>query len=80
MVFITVARLAPDKAFMRYLACIKKVIDELKGKADAEFWIIGDGTERFKMYKYLLADKCVELDYVESLSHMTVARVLKKRI
>ena len=53
LVFITVARLAPDKAFMRYLACIKKVIDELKGKADAEFWIIGDGTERFKMYKYI---------------------------
>lgn len=26
----------------------------------------------------LLADKCVEWDYVESLSHMPVARVLKK--
>ena len=26
----------------------------------------------------LLADKCVELNYVESLSHMTVSRVLKK--
>lgn len=26
----------------------------------------------------LLADKCVELNYAESLSHMTVARVLKK--
>ena len=26
----------------------------------------------------LLADKCVELNYAESLSHMTVARILKK--
>lgn len=26
----------------------------------------------------LLAEKCVELDYVESISHMTVSRVLKK--
>ena len=26
----------------------------------------------------LLAEKCVELNYAESLSHMTVARVLKK--
>ena len=26
----------------------------------------------------LLADKCVELNYAESLSHMTVSRVLKK--
>ena len=27
----------------------------------------------------LLADKCVELQYVDSLSHMTVMRILKKR-
>ena len=26
----------------------------------------------------LLADKCVELNYAESLSHMTVARILKR--
>ena len=26
----------------------------------------------------LLADKCVELNYADSLSHMTVSRVLKK--
>ena len=26
----------------------------------------------------LLADKCVELNYVESMSHMTVSRILKK--
>ena len=26
----------------------------------------------------LLADKCVELNYAESLSHVTVSRVLKK--
>ena len=28
----------------------------------------------------LLAEKCVELNYAESLSHVTVSRVLKKRI
>jgi len=28
----------------------------------------------------LLADKCVELNYAKSLSHMTVSRILKKRI
>jgi hypothetical protein len=27
----------------------------------------------------LLADTCVELQYVDSLSHMTVSRLLKKR-
>jgi len=27
----------------------------------------------------LLADKCIELGYIESVSHMTVSRVLKKR-
>jgi hypothetical protein len=27
----------------------------------------------------LLADKCVELQYVDSISHMTVSRLLKKR-
>lgn len=37
-----------------------------------------EGYERWTVR--LLADKCVELNYVESLSHMTVSRVLKKRI
>lgn len=35
-----------------------------------------EGYERWTVR--LLADKCVELDYVDSLSHMTVSRVLKK--
>ena len=35
-----------------------------------------EGYERWTVR--LLADKCVELDYVESLSHMTVSRILKK--
>jgi len=34
------------------------------------------GYERWSVR--LLADKCVELGYVESISHMTVSRVLKK--
>ena len=35
-----------------------------------------EGYERWTVR--LLADKCVELNYVESLSHMTVSRLLKK--
>ncbi len=35
-----------------------------------------EGYERWTVR--LIADKCVELNYVESLSHMTVSRVLKK--
>ena len=35
-----------------------------------------EGYERWTVR--LLADKCVELNYVDSLSHMTVSRVLKK--
>ena len=35
-----------------------------------------EGYERWTLR--LLADKCVELNYVDSLSHMTVSRVLKK--
>ena len=35
-----------------------------------------EGYERWSVR--LLADKCVEINYVESLSHMTVSRVLKK--
>lgn len=35
-----------------------------------------EGYEKWSLR--LLADKCVELNYAESLSHMTVARVLKK--
>jgi hypothetical protein len=27
----------------------------------------------------LIADKCVELGYVDSISHMSIARLLKKR-
>ena len=37
-----------------------------------------EGHERWSVR--LLANKCVELNYVESLSHTTVSRVLKKRI
>jgi transposase len=33
---------------------------------------------RAKWTLRLLADKCVELDYVDSISHMSIARLLKK--
>jgi hypothetical protein len=39
----------------------------------------GDPPEGYEKWTLrLLADKCVELNYAESLSHMTVSRVLKK--
>lgn len=47
---VTVARLAPDKAFMRYLSCIKEIVKKIK---DVEFWIIGGGSEESKMQQYI---------------------------
>ena len=35
-----------------------------------------DGYEKWTVR--LIADKCVELNYIDSISHMTVQRVLKK--
>ena len=41
--------------------------------------VCGDPPEGYEKWTLrLLADKCVELNYVESLSHMTVSRILKK--
>lgn len=37
-----------------------------------------DGYEKWTVR--LIADKCVELNYIDSISHMSVQRVLKKRI
>lgn len=49
-VIITVARLNPDKACMRYMQCIKKVVEKYR---DVEFWILGDGVERPKMEQFV---------------------------
>ena len=54
-----------------------------KVTGDVEAHIIalacGDPPEGYEKWTLrLLADKCVELNYAESLSHMTVARILKK--
>ena len=56
-----------------------------KVTGDVEAHIIalayGDPPEGYSKWTLrLLADKCVELNYAESLSHVTVSRVLKKRI
>lgn len=56
-----------------------------KVTGDVEAHIIalacGDPPEGYEKWTLrLLADKCVELNYAESLSHMTVSRILKKRI
>lgn len=47
---VTVGRLAPDKAFLRYLTCIKEIVSKYK---NAEFWIIGGGSEEKKMLQYI---------------------------
>lgn len=47
---ITVARLAPDKGFMRYLECITRILEQ---EQDVEFWIVGDGSEFAKMETYI---------------------------
>ena len=54
-----------------------------KVTGDVEAHIIalacGDPPEGYEKWTLrLLADKCVELNYAESLSHMTVSRILKK--
>jgi glycosyltransferase involved in cell wall biosynthesis len=47
---VTVARLAPDKAFMRYLECIKEITKQIN---NVEFWIVGGGSEEEKMRQYI---------------------------
>ena len=59
---ITVARLNPDKACMRYIKCIKEIINTCK---DVEFWIVGDGVEKRKMQDYIKTNKMD--DYVKML-------------
>ena len=54
---VTVARLAPDKAFMRYLSCIKEIVKKIK---DVEFWIIGGGSDEEKMRQYIKANSLDE--------------------
>lgn len=46
----TVGRLAPDKAFMRYLECLREIHYNFP---DAEFWIIGGGSEEQNMRAYI---------------------------
>ena len=41
----------------------------------------GDPPEGYSRWSVrLIAEKCVELNYIDSISHMTVSRILKKRI
>ncbi len=49
-VVVTVARLDPDKAHMRYFECINSVRDRL---GNFEFWIVGGGSEEEKLRKYV---------------------------
>lgn len=47
---INVSRLTPEKGFMRYLECIKEIV---KSNQNAEFWIVGGGSEESKMQQYI---------------------------
>ena len=63
----------------------KRETPPVRPKADGEFEAhlvalsCSDPPEGYDRWSVrLLADKCVELGYLESVSHMTVSRVLKK--
>lgn len=49
-VLVTVARLAPDKAFKRYFECINKVKNQID---NLEFWIIGGGPDESELISYV---------------------------
>ena len=54
-VVVTVARMMPDKAFMRYVECIKKLLDDTE--VNAEFWLIGGGPDQAKIMSYVSNNK-----------------------
>ena len=64
-VVVTVARLDPDKAHMRYFECINAVRDRL---GNFEFWIIGGGSEEEKLRAY------VRENHLEALIKITGAQ------
>ena len=62
-IIITVARLDPDKAFMRYFRCINS-LKNLAEKENVEFWIIGGGSEEDALRKYVSdnnLDFCIKM-------------------
>lgn len=54
---VTVARMMPDKAYMRYVKCLASVLKEKK--IDFEFWLIGGGSEESKVVEYI-KQNCLE--------------------
>lgn len=57
IIVTTVARLNPDKACMRYLECIKEILQKFN---NVEFWVIGDGVEYPKMEAFIKANMLQE--------------------
>ena len=70
-----------DAAVYRKKRETPPVAPKVTGEVEAHIIALACGeppTGYSKWSVRLLADKCVELNYIDSISHMTVSRVLKK--
>ncbi|HZK01300.1 MAG TPA: helix-turn-helix domain-containing protein [Anaerovoracaceae bacterium] len=70
-----------DGALFRKKRTVPPVKPKVDGEVEARIIALccsepPEGYERWTVR--LLADKCVELEYIDSISHMTVSRTLKK--
>lgn len=50
-VVVTVARMMPDKAYYRYVECIKEIVKDKT--VDAEFWLVGGGSEQSRVERFV---------------------------
>lgn len=70
-----------DATISRKKRVVPPVAPKVTGDVEAHIIALacGEPPEGYEKWTLrLLADKCVELDYVDSISHVTVQRILKK--
>lgn len=70
-----------EAAVFRKKRTTPPVAPKVTGEVEAHIIALacGDPPEGYSKWSVrLLAEKCVELNYIDSISHMTVSRVLKK--
>ncbi len=53
MVIVTVARMDPDKAYLRYVRTLEKYFNDEKNNQDVEFWLVGGGSEFENVKKFV---------------------------
>ena len=51
LIVVTVARMDPDKAYLRYVECINKIKDRIN--KNITFWLIGDGLDYADVLSYV---------------------------